>query len=294
MNTIMAPFTALLRKRIKKFAECSTYLVMNYKEKPEADATFSSINNERVERLRSSFGICADKCLSRTKEQLDKRFPPQDIESVLVIFLDPRTAPYAYKMIEKDLYQNAWNFFIQKVEETTKLIELRDSPTALDDPTPFSSSDDDDDDDDSILLHPMKKRRISLNNPIISSEIICKSWIDECGKIKWLDYLSDESMEKKVQESQLHTILDLCAHADPLKWFQNIGRHKDSFKPIGVLATVHLASADSSSFQESVFSSSGANMSKWQTKMSHELYEKRCVLYHNRKFIQRHIYGSAK
>jgi hypothetical protein len=62
---------------------------------------------------------------------------------------------------------------------------------------------------------------------------------------------------------------------------KQVGQRKDLFTPILLLAIVHLARADSSSFQESVFSASGANMSKWQTKMKHDLYEKRCVLFFN-------------
>ena len=86
-------------------------------------------------------------------------------------------------------------------------------------------------------------------------------------------------------------IMDLC-FADSMKWLKQVGQKNDLYKPILLLSRVHIEKADSSSFQESVFSASGANMSKFQTKISHDLYEKRCVLYFNRKVIHQHVYKS--
>jgi hypothetical protein len=61
-------------------------------------------------------------------------------------------------------------------------------------------------------------------------------------------------------------------HVDPLKWFRESASAKqEKFAPFCILASCHLACADSGAFQESVFSMTGVNMSTRQKHASRAL-----------------------
>jgi hypothetical protein len=89
--------------------------------------------------------------------------------------------------------------------------------------------------------------------------------------------------------------MDLLLFCDPLKWFRMVGSEKQAeFKPIMLLASIHLARCNSASFQESGFSSANNNMNVFQTRMSSDRFADRTVLYHNNSFIDNFIHGKGK
>ena len=91
----------------------------------------------------------------------------------------------------------------------------------------------------------------------------------------------------------MRTIMYLLIYGNPLKWF-HLNQLCQDFRPIFKLASVHLAMCKSSAFQESAFSSAKANMNDHQTRMSSERFGRRCVLYHNKRFIDKFVFGAQK
>jgi hypothetical protein len=85
--------------------------------------------------------------------------------------------------------------------------------------------------------------------------------------------------------------MDLLTYCDPLMWFQTAGEARNpQFKAILTLASIHLSRCNSSSYQESGFSSANNNMNPFQTCMSSERFGDRTLLYQNRDFIASFLY----
>jgi hypothetical protein len=86
--------------------------------------------------------------------------------------------------------------------------------------------------------------------------------------------------------------MDLLTYCDPLMWFQTAGEARNpQFIAILTLASIHLSWCNSSSYQESGFSSANNNMNPFQTCMSSDRFGDRTLLHHNRDFIASFLYN---
>jgi hypothetical protein len=82
-----------------------------------------------------------------------------------------------------------------------------------------------------------------------------------------MSFMTNTSSNAKNEDlkKELQTIHGILLHVDPLKWFRESASGKqEEFAPFCILASCHLARADSGAFHEFVFSRAGVNMSTRQ------------------------------
>ena len=147
-------------------------------------------------------------------------------------------------------------------------------------------------DSDDDIIEAMPELNENMEQALSIERENCNLWINQ--HVEWNKFLTDKSSsmtEADDLKKELKTIHGRFLHVDPLKWFQESPAAKqEQFAPICILASCHLARADSGAFQESVFSSAGVNMSTRQTKMLPERYAKKVIIHHNIKFVEKYIY----
>lgn len=154
-----------------------------------------------------------------------------------------------------------------------------------------SSDEEAEDEEEDIFLKIGKKRNKAPSLVVEHSKMdenadsVAREWLQDMTyvDINWSDYIFDEF---KSGEVEIQDVMDLYFYIDSLKWYRKIGSNK--YPSIVILARISLCRSDSSSYQESVFSSGAGAMDIHQTKMSHEHFEKRTLLYHNESFIDQH------
>ena len=162
---------------------------LSYEKRPKAHDTFASFSmlnsSKRYSRNVDSFSTNGVRCIKRTRLQLENRFKPQTEEDALVVFLDPRTACYAEKMISN--FERALAYFEAEVKRVEALISKKfemegstttDANTSNNDDSESESVDDDDD-----LLDAPK----SLFNETDDFTTTIK-WFKTCSEINWSEF----------------------------------------------------------------------------------------------------------
>ena len=85
------------------------------------------------------------------------------------------------------------------------------------------------------------------------------------------------------REFKIKSLGDLFVFADPLLYFKKEGQQ--TYPSIALLARITLSRCDNGAFQESVFSSASDTKDSSQTAMNTDQFEKRALLFHNKKYI---------
>jgi hypothetical protein len=119
----------------------------------------------------------------------------------------------------------------------------------------------------------------------------CTLWINQ--PVDWTSFPTNAYSKAKNEDlkKELQTIHGWFLHIDPLKWFRESSHGKQKkFAPFCILASFHLARADSGAFQESMSSTAGVNMSTRQTYMLPERYAEKVAMHHNNKFVEKDVY----
>ena len=291
LTSVTASFTEFLRMKALDLLDAPQFKVFKYTQRPKStDKRKDGMvlkSQMRETKDTADFSEHGMQCLRRTRLQIQKRFKPQTKEDALIIFLDPRVACQATSMIDPNIYDEAVTYFKSELKRMKELIVVEPPDTSQEHaPDDVDDVDEDDVDEGDVLLTSTEPL---LNECPIDS--LYETWITTCSRIKWVDYMQDRDRAPK---KEFRTILDLLRYCDALKWFRTSTEAKiPSLQPILTLASIHLAKCDSSSFQESAFSSSKNNMNSFQTCMDSERFGDRSVIYHNRKFIRRYIHGAT-
>ena len=189
MAYITSSFTEYLRIKALEFMSAEILKCLSYEKRPKAHDTFASFSmlnsSKRYSRNVDSFSTNGVRCIKRTRLQLENRFKPQTEEDALVVFLDPRTACYAEKMITN--FERALAYFEAEVKRVEALISKKfemegstttDANTSNKDDSESESVDDDDD-----LLDAPK----SLFNETDDFTTTMK-WFKTCSEINWSEF----------------------------------------------------------------------------------------------------------
>ena len=68
------------------------------------------------------------KCLLRLKHQVKIRLPKQTTEECIVVFLDICSANISYHIIDADIYDEAFAYFVDEVEIIIQVLDDQASP----------------------------------------------------------------------------------------------------------------------------------------------------------------------
>jgi hypothetical protein len=104
MSRIIAPWIQYMRKKVRELLRKDSVQVLSYNDRPRAAITYREFKVKRSPRVFASCSTDSKKCSSRLLKQVDARLPNQTAESVLVVFLDIRSASIVKTIIENDVY----------------------------------------------------------------------------------------------------------------------------------------------------------------------------------------------
>lgn len=136
----------------------------------------------------------------------------------------------------------------------------------------------DDDDDETV--------KVNEEELVVKADEAFNRWFQI--KIKWqIFFINDYGGADAAPHPK--TLMDYFVYADPLKWMRKKGKAESP--SMVFLARLTLSQCGSGVYQESVFSSASCTMGLHQTRMNAEQFEKRAILFHNRKFIAKNIEG---
>lgn len=260
-------------------------------------------------------------CLSRFKHQIQVRFTDkEEAKTYLPLYLDPRTVPFADRVIPMDFREEVLELFSKRIADillvnnTTKLSNDEEPQT----PHPETLGWDVDEDinipepqspdvpnrvatDDFDLILSQSDADGDMTSPVtdyarnlLNAKTSVHSWIDYCRKsIEWDKFLKlkkarDDAVgcvpAQDTQNQRYSNLLNRLEDCDPMLWFEEVG--KKLFPSIATLVRIEFAKVDSSAIQERMFSAAAAVMITRQTQMSHKVHERRTVLFANKDFMR--------
>ena len=292
-SVVTCSYTIYFRYLCRKFMEMDSMDVIDDQQFKKGQA----INDgKKSPTYVADFTSDAKLCLERTKLQMKKRFKEEDcLNNCLPVFMDPRTAAYAGKIIQNvGLYEDAKKEIMGRHREVFRKISENESKISVQRAAqrprtrPVTSIVRSNAFDDmETMLNPIDETpedEMTEDSLDLKADAIFEEWLLRCGKIKWSRFRIDGTDTS----APLNSLLDLYVFADPLLWLKREG--KQLFPSIALLARITLARCDNGAFQESVFSSAAGTMNIHQTKMDTGQFEKRALLFHNKKFVAKNIH----
>jgi hypothetical protein len=113
----------------------------------------------------------------------------------------------------------------------------------------------------------------------VMADDVVNQWLLETPKIDWKLFVVNNQ-----HPSSVRTVFGKICNADIFAWFRDVGLHK--YESIAIMARHNLQRMTNSGYQERVFSSAKGAMSKTQGRMAFDVFEKRTLLYHNKKLME--------
>ena len=253
----------------------------------DADTTGMLMDTHRVELSCTSLSAMGTQCLKRLKEEVRVRFEDRsnDPEELVVILLDPRTAPFLHKLVlSNGVADEVKECLVSCVRETMFDMAAHSSDEGRE-ATELTQTQEGDEEEKGMDVHGQDPFNFFLPTSAtpksLLAEGIVDQWLAYCATIDWHTF---QNVSGGTQLSPKIGLMDLIQFVDPFKWFR---RNKGMFPQISLLAREYFAKMDSSAIQERMFSAAQAAMSKQQTRMDPEHHEKRTVLHENRDFLNK-------
>ena len=140
MSRIMAPWIQYMRKKCIVILCKAFFQVLMYHEQPKAATTYKDF---KLYRSYIRFSECSDdskKCRVRIIRQVEAYLPSQTVLTVLVIFLDIWSAAVSKTIIDTEIYDKDFDYFVKQVLEVRKKIAQNKEPSACATEAPSANS----------------------------------------------------------------------------------------------------------------------------------------------------------
>jgi hypothetical protein len=131
MSHTMAPWIQNMRKKAQVLLLKESLQVLSYQDRSRAATTCKEFKVSRTPHLFTNCSGDSKKCISHLLKQVEARLPRQTIESVLIVFLDIRSASVVKTIIDTEIYEKAFEQFVARVLEVRQKIAEKRAPCAF-------------------------------------------------------------------------------------------------------------------------------------------------------------------
>ncbi|ETL99118.1 hypothetical protein L917_03989 [Phytophthora nicotianae] len=259
--------------------------------------------------------LCASAaiCLGRIKAQVQKRLANVSAESIVVLFLDPRTKDFIDSVVqrstdspgtgdagmteEKGVIEEGWMLLRRSHSAVFQAMyaaahEVHESAGEISPNLDLVPSMDDDDMQCGAPLTLEDAGRWSLSSLHQEADEVLDRWLSH--NVSWVQVAVQQADDKGMTAEVMlvrrngtvrWSLQGLFKHVDVCQWFKKVGAKH--FPSVAALARVWLGRVSSNSFQERVFSTGGLIMSSRRTSTDNERDKMQVLLKQNSSAIKR-------
>ena len=128
MNQVMDSWVIFLRYETSKFISSTIFQVIPFEIKPRSTDSYKKFIYRRVPVKTDELNDMTKKYPLRLKHQVNIQIPKQTAEECIVVFLDICSANIADHIIDADIYNEAFEYFVDEVEIIIHVLDNKDAP----------------------------------------------------------------------------------------------------------------------------------------------------------------------